>query len=207
VSVFFRILASVSVVFALSAAAPPTSCHAEIVRFMELEPGKLFRGGQPETLDDYLKLEAHGIRTIINMKTSEVEIEIERQLAEAFGMKMISRPINSFWGPTDKTVSEIQSMMMDPSLQPVFIHCRHGKDRTGLMAGVYRVEQQGWTPGAAHTEMRSLGFNPWLLGLRHRFWDRVSDHSGFAEAAYQNELKSGQSRSIREFVHRLDVGS
>jgi protein tyrosine/serine phosphatase len=182
-----RLSASFSLLFGLMAAAVPSSSQAEIVRFRELEPGKIYRGGQPETLDDYLQLEALGVRTIINMKTTDEEIESEREQARAFGIQMISRPISPVFGLSDEALDEIQSLMRDPSLQPVFIHCRHGKDRTGLMAGVYRVEQQGWTPDAAYAEMRSLGFNPWLVALRHRFWDRMSDRGfGFAQAALQN---------------------
>ncbi len=164
----------------------PSESLAEIVRFRELEPGRIYRGGQPETLTDYALLQKVGIRTIINMKTTEEAIESEARLAEIFGMRMISRPINPLFGLSDEGLDDIQSLMRDRSLQPVFIHCRHGKDRTGLMAGVYRVEQQGWTPDAAYSEMRSLGFSPWLLGLHHRFWSRM-DAQGFSlELAYQD---------------------
>jgi len=182
----FRLVASFSMLFGLTAAVLPSSGHAEIVRFIELEPGKIFRGGQPETLDDFLQLEKHGIRTIINMKTTEEDIEAEREMARAFGIRMISRPISPVFGLSDEEVYEIQALMQTPSLQPVFIHCRHGKDRTGLMAGIYRVEQQGWTPARAYAEMRALGFTPWLVALYHRFWDRMSDRGFVLSPADQN---------------------
>jgi tyrosine-protein phosphatase SIW14 len=185
-SFVIRFIGLASLLMSFSAGALPSSALAEIVRFRELDPGRIYRGGQPETLTDYALLQKVGIRTIINMKTTEEEIESEARLAEAFGIRMISRPINPVFGLSDEELDEIQSFMMDPRLQPVFIHCRHGKDRTGLMAGVYRVEQQGWTPDAAYSEMRSLGFSPWLVGLRHRFWSRMSERGFFVEAASQN---------------------
>lgn len=159
--------------------AVPTRSWGEIVRFREIENGRIYRGGQPETLEDFAFLQKTGIRTIINFKTTREEIARESRISEALGIRMISHPISPIFGVSDEEIDQIQSLMRDRDLQPVFIHCSHGKDRTGLMAGIYRVEQQGWTPEAAYAEMRSLGFSPWLVALRHRFWDRMS-HQGFA---------------------------
>ena len=109
---------------------PPPS-HAEILRFREVEPGQIFRGSQPESLGDFALLQKHGIRTIINLKTTRDEIESEELLARAFGIEMISRPTGTIFGVSNAEVDEIQRLLNDRSLQPVFIHCRHGKDRTG----------------------------------------------------------------------------
>jgi len=159
-------------------AALPVKVQAELVRFHEVVPGKLYRGGQPETPEDFETLRKQGIRTIINLKTTDDEIEWEGETARHFGITMISRQTGSFFSPSDEHVNEIQEMLIDPTLQPVYIHCRHGKDRTGLMVGIYRVEQQGWTPNDAYAEMRAIGFNPWLLGLRSYFWERMEYRFG-----------------------------
>jgi protein tyrosine/serine phosphatase len=41
---------------------------------------------------------------------------------------------------------------------PVLMHCKHGSDRTGLMAAVYRVVVQGWSKEDALSEMTQGGF-------------------------------------------------
>lgn len=41
---------------------------------------------------------------------------------------------------------------------PVLMHCKHGSDRTGLMAAMYRVVIQGWTKEEALNEMTQGGF-------------------------------------------------
>ena len=41
---------------------------------------------------------------------------------------------------------------------PVLMHCKHGSDRTGLMAAMYRVVVQGWSKEDALTEMTQGGF-------------------------------------------------
>jgi protein tyrosine/serine phosphatase len=41
---------------------------------------------------------------------------------------------------------------------PVLMHCKHGSDRTGLMAAMYRVVVQGWSKEEALNEMTLGGF-------------------------------------------------
>lgn len=63
--------------------------------------------------------------------------------------------------------------MNDPQHAPVFLHCHHGADRTGLMVGVYRVTFCGWTKEAAIQEMveGGYGFHPIWENLVHFFRD------------------------------------
>ncbi|WP_434627036.1 dual specificity protein phosphatase family protein [Pseudomonas sp. Z1-29] len=51
---------------------------------------------------------------------------------------------------------------------PVLMHCKHGSDRTGLMAAMYRVVVQGWSKEDALEEMTEGGF-----GDSHHFKDGV----------------------------------
>ncbi|MDI2145353.1 MULTISPECIES: dual specificity protein phosphatase family protein [unclassified Pseudomonas] len=41
---------------------------------------------------------------------------------------------------------------------PVLMHCKHGSDRTGLMAAMYRIVVQGWSKEDALNEMTQGGF-------------------------------------------------
>lgn len=41
---------------------------------------------------------------------------------------------------------------------PVLMHCKHGSDRTGLIAAMYRVVVQGWSKEDALGEMTQGGF-------------------------------------------------
>ena len=45
---------------------------------------------------------------------------------------------------------------------PVFVHCLHGSDRTGVMCAVYRIFFEGWTKNEAIREMTEggYGFHP-----------------------------------------------
>ncbi|WP_456024760.1 phosphatase domain-containing protein [Pseudomonas protegens] len=54
-----------------------------------------------------------------------------------------------------KTLRAIQSA---EASGPVLMHCKHGSDRTGLMAAMYRVVVQGWSKEDALSEMTQGGF-------------------------------------------------
>jgi hypothetical protein len=41
---------------------------------------------------------------------------------------------------------------------PTYVHCIHGKDRTGLACAMYRCEKQNWSCGEALEEAKSFGF-------------------------------------------------
>ncbi|HVR82856.1 MAG TPA: tyrosine-protein phosphatase, partial [Planctomycetota bacterium] len=46
-----------------------------------------------------------------------------------------------------------------PEKQPVYIHCAFGKDRTGTMAAIYRLEIDHWTAEEAMQEMEAFGYH------------------------------------------------
>ncbi|WP_192563002.1 dual specificity protein phosphatase family protein [Pseudomonas gozinkensis] len=54
-----------------------------------------------------------------------------------------------------KTLRAIQAAETDG---PVLMHCKHGSDRTGLMAAMYRIVVQGWSKEDALNEMTQGGF-------------------------------------------------
>jgi protein tyrosine/serine phosphatase len=41
----------------------------------------------------------------------------------------------------------------------IFVHCRLGDDRTGMMIAAYRMAAQGWTADEALSEMERFGFS------------------------------------------------
>ena len=116
-------------------------------------PG-IYRGAQPAA-EGYATLKKMGIRTVIDFRTTEND---RRQVEDA-GMKAISVPIEMSRNGLREKVDRVVALMADPANQPVFIHCRHGQDRTGIVAAAYRMKVEGWSLQDAETEMQSFGFN------------------------------------------------
>lgn len=118
-----------------------------------IAPG-IYRGAQPGA-EGYGTLKKMGIRTVIDFRTTENE---RRQVEEA-GMHAIAVPIEMSRDGLREKVDRVVALMADPANQPVFIHCRHGQDRTGIVAAAYRMKVEGWSLKDAEAEMQSFGFN------------------------------------------------
>lgn len=153
---------STATMAASDAAVIPPSAPAipTIVRFGQVD-GHLFRGGQPE-LKDFGKLRDLGINTVVSLR----EEDSERATVEALGMKFVHLPVTmkpfGASGPVSRaTIAAFFKVVDDPSSGNVFVHCRHGKDRTGLFVSMYRITRQGWDADAAYREARNIGMAWW----------------------------------------------
>lgn len=130
--------------------------EARIPRFAEIRPG-LARGGEPDE-SGLTYLRSRGYKTIVSFLADpdESTFVVEQ------GMKYVHIPIRSgpFSCPTpsDDQVRQFLSVATDTTLYPMFIHCHAGKDRTGAMAAIYRMETCGWTNDEAVEEMKAFGF-------------------------------------------------
>jgi protein tyrosine/serine phosphatase len=139
--------------------------------FSEVTPN-LYRGGRPDQPGvDVLK--QMGVKTIIDLENDDQAVANEQGWAQQAGLFFIHEPMNGLETPRDAEVDDILSKIADPSLQPVFVHCMQGHDRTGLIVALYRVFDQGWTPKDAHDEMMALGFNSLLMAMNQYFEART----------------------------------
>jgi protein tyrosine phosphatase (PTP) superfamily phosphohydrolase (DUF442 family) len=141
--------------------APPTS---DIPRFQMIADG-LYRGGQPER-EGFEHLKKNGFKTVINFRTENDEESIVREL----GLNYVHIPVSiTFWSKIpDKVIDEYFRILSDPANYPIFFHCRRGADRTGAMAGFYRIAMQGWEPKKAYSEARDIGMRWWYPGLKRQ---------------------------------------
>ncbi|HEY9869687.1 MAG TPA: protein-tyrosine phosphatase family protein, partial [Candidatus Obscuribacterales bacterium] len=62
-------------------------------------------------------------------------------------------------------INKFLSIVKNPRMQPVYVHCQQGADRTGCMVAIYRIDRQGWGPTQAYREMLSFNFHPILRNL------------------------------------------
>ena len=62
-------------------------------------------------------------------------------------------------------IEQFLSIVGDPGNRPVYMHCTLGIDRTGVMAGIYRIEHDGWDNDEAVAEMEYFGHNELWIDL------------------------------------------
>lgn len=134
----------------------------------------ILRGGRPS--DEGLKqLKSLNVRTLMNLENDMNAVQHEMSVTKELGLVEISSPMYSLYAPTDAQVDAVLAVLQDSRNFPIYLHCKHGQDRTGMIVGLYRVFVQGWTPQDAYREMRSLGFHPILWNLDRYFKRRSSE--------------------------------
>ena len=116
----------------------------------------LFRGGQPKK-EGYPKLKEMGIEIVVNLRDDQDEVTEERGIVERLGMRFVSIPWKARRGPSDGQVAEFLELLRANAQRKIFVHCKAGKERTGVMIAAYRIAAQGWTAPQALDEMEYFG--------------------------------------------------
>ncbi|MHC4119680.1 MAG: fused DSP-PTPase phosphatase/NAD kinase-like protein [Planctomycetota bacterium] len=124
----------------------------------------LYRGAQP-TAEGMKQLEKLGVKTIVNLRTTGSDRD------EIEGTNLEYRHITmKTWNPDDEDIARFLQITTDADRTPVFVHCRHGADRTGTVSAIYRIAVEGWTKDEAITEMTKGGFG------YHRIWKDLVEY-------------------------------
>jgi len=81
-------------------------------------------------------------------------------------MKYVNVPMRGMKTPEDKQISRVLKALRNDKDGPVFVHCKRGADRTGVVLAVYRIEHDGWTNRDALQEARDLGMYWYQIPLQ-----------------------------------------
>lgn len=129
-----------------------------VPNFAEVTP-YLYRGGQP-TAEGLQALAATGINIVIDSRGFD-----QREQAEVtrLGMRYIAIPWHCPF-PKDEVFASFLAVLRDNPRRKIFVHCRLGDDRSGMMIASYRMADEGWTSAQAMDEMKAGGFT-----LSHHF--------------------------------------
>ena len=139
----------------------------------------LYRGGQP-TAEGIKRLAALGVKTIITFRDMREKIRREKQLAEENGLQFIHLHLSNWFAAKDDEIHHIIEVIRNPELQPVFIHCKRGADRTGTIAAVHRMMFDGWTVHEANREAKTHGIGWWQVWMKDyikAYYQRMQDKS------------------------------
>jgi tyrosine-protein phosphatase SIW14 len=118
----------------------------------------VFRGKQP-TRQEISELAAMGIKTVLDLRGGLGHKGWERKAVEAAGMRYVRIGLSGFLPPTETQMDRILAVLENPSLSPIFVHCRRGADRSGLVIACYRIAHDHWTNAQAMQEARAQGFS------------------------------------------------
>jgi protein tyrosine/serine phosphatase len=122
----------------------------------------LYRGAQPSE-QGISTLRSLGVRTIVNLRDDADPRE--QEWAAAAGMQYVRIP-STCADPRADDLRRFLRMMEGgpvasqggaPVAFPVFVHCKVGRDRTGLFVATYRIVEQHWSNDRALREMDDYG--------------------------------------------------
>ena len=125
----------------------------------------VYRGRQPKQ-GDFAGLAQMGIKTVLDLRGGMIHKPRERKWVEAAGMQYVGIRLSGLFPPKEQQMAEILALLEDPARGPVFVHCRHGDDRAGMVIACYRIAHDHWTNAKALEEARHLGLNPLELLMR-----------------------------------------
>lgn len=135
----------------------------------------LMRGAKP-TQTQLQELKNNGVKTIISFCTNYNPqtkkyggLPEEAEWAEQLGMKFYWMPMNSNKNPIFSDVQNFLKITDEARNkgEKVFIHCRHGADRTGVFSAIYRLTNQNVKLSDVIRELMAYGhdanYNPNII--------------------------------------------
>lgn len=132
----------------------PVSCEnnlgSSIQNFCQVTPNILWRGAKPDT-DGAAWLVEQGVRTIVNLELLHDDKAAFEQvrLGDNGKFELIYYRVRD-WEPlpliapklSDNHVAHFLAIMSQAP-KPIYVHCRSGQNRTGVMVAAYRVIIEG----------------------------------------------------------------
>ena len=144
----------------------------------------LYRGGQPSK-EGFEALSKMGVDIVVDTRGNRAKTE--RKLVKHMGMKYVSIPWHCPF-PHDEDFARFLRLIKDNPSKKVFVHCRLGDDRTGMMIASYRMAIEDWSAEDAMLEMQHFGFKlehhficPRLASYEAGFPKRLQNNTAFRD--------------------------
>jgi protein tyrosine phosphatase (PTP) superfamily phosphohydrolase (DUF442 family) len=125
----------------------------------------IYRGPTP-TEKTFQTLQRFGVKTIVDLRmVSRKTARAEAAAALAHGMQYTNFPMPGVGRPRPKQVRRTLDYIYS-STNPVYLFCRRGCDRTGLVIACYRIEHDHWSQESALQEAGRYGLSMFERGMK-----------------------------------------
>jgi protein tyrosine/serine phosphatase len=127
--------------------------------FHTVREGMLYRSGQPKGIG-LTWVKHFGIRTLINLRKPQSSgTPEEKAYAAQNGLNFHNFSIGSSHEDIDASVRRFLAIVDDKSNWPILVHCSRGKERSGVLSAVFRMEYDRWANDQALQETYRLGLD------------------------------------------------
>lgn len=131
----------------------------------------LYRGSKPSLSDIVALKNTLGIEKIISL--DEQSGEYINSICKKLGIDHIIIPIEPHEKNTIKYLLKHNINDLIDENVPTFVHCKHGKDRTGLFIGLCRCLIDKWDCKKAIKEAKELGFGMHIDKKMEKFYMKL----------------------------------
>jgi protein-tyrosine phosphatase len=104
-------------------------------------------------------LRALGVKVIVDLRLSGQGCDAENLAVRNLGMKYVNVPLPALSAPSAAQIEKLLAILFHSDSEPVFVHCRRGKDRTGTVLACYRIQHDSWDNRRALEEAKSYGMS------------------------------------------------
>jgi tyrosine-protein phosphatase SIW14 len=144
----------------------------------------LLRGGQPSE-EGMRALAALGVAVVVDLRNDAGQFAAEKALAEGLGMRAVHLPMHGWRTPRREQVEAFLAVLCANRDRTVFVHCRRGAERTGVMLAAYRLAADGWSAEHALAEMKAFHFRALLFSHFSAFVRSLATGSGLVLCGLQ----------------------
>jgi tyrosine-protein phosphatase SIW14 len=128
----------------------------------------LYRGGQPVAAG-FKSLQQLGVGIVVDFRDEPEEIASEKRNVEALGVRYVSIPWKGSGNPSNPQVVEFLDLVRANPQSKIFVHCKRGADRTGVMIAAYRIAVEHKTVADAVAEMHQYHYDHFWLPQLERY--------------------------------------
>ncbi|MCC6954862.1 MAG: tyrosine-protein phosphatase [Deltaproteobacteria bacterium] len=169
--------------------------------FHTVVEGRFFRSAEmpPDELERVYR--EHGVRTVLDLRLGAENAEAltiaERLRVEQLGGDYVHFPLRGSRVPTHEQMRELISIL-DNAKTPVLVHCTSGSHRSGLVAAVWLMTQEGQSVDVAKGQLAPVfGFFRFERALK----SYIQGHPTLDNLLWIFESKSRETGiSFREWV-------
>jgi protein tyrosine/serine phosphatase len=155
----------------------------------------VYKGSKPKTDADYRFLQSLHVKYIVDLQVLPLTILAEQQKAKRYGITVIQGDMNaSPIPPSEKHVNQILAILRDKRYHPIYFHCKYGRDRTTVIAALYKMYFQGMPPQAAMQYLRESGYGFEFGWVRSGLIRYLKDHPTPPPSLVSNSAKAVRSR-------------
>jgi protein tyrosine/serine phosphatase len=135
-----------------------TAVGAKLKHFAPVDVG-VYKGSRPKSDADYRFLQSLRVKYIVDLQAFPFMSFLEKRKARKYGITVIPGIMNaSPISPSEKHIGAILAILRDEKYHPIYFHCRFGRDRTNVIAALYRMYFLGMSPQDATQYLHESGY-------------------------------------------------